>query len=191
MTRRVRLGNTFLLLALLPFFGGCSDGKVDSRAERGQRPVLGFSQVIAGANWNAANAESVRAAAKEAGIELRMEDARSSQQNQVAALRSFIKQRVDVIAFSPVIESGWEGVLREIRAAGIPVILMDRAIEVSDDSLYVSLVGGGTESSAQRAATSTTTVRAKSWANSWRPRAAASACCSLTAISWRWVLSKP
>ncbi len=50
-------------------------------------------------------------------------------------------QRVDVIAFSPVVETGWEVVLREIRSAGIPVILMDRTIEVSDDSLYVSLIG--------------------------------------------------
>ena len=103
--------------------------------------MLGFSQIVAEANWNAANTESIRKAAREAGIELRLEDAHRSQENQVAALRSFVSQRVDVIAFSPVVETGWEAVLREIRSAGIPVILMDRTIEVSDDSLYVSLIG--------------------------------------------------
>jgi simple sugar transport system substrate-binding protein len=103
--------------------------------------VLGFSQIAAEANWNTANTESIRKAARDAGIELQLEDADRSQENQVAALRYFVSQRVDVIAFSPVVENGWEVVLREIRSAGIPVILMDRAIEVSDDSLYVSLIG--------------------------------------------------
>ncbi len=56
-------------------------------------------------------------------------------------LRSYVRQGVDVIVFSPVVESGWDLVLTEIRSAGIPVILMDRNIEVSDDSLYVSHVG--------------------------------------------------
>jgi simple sugar transport system substrate-binding protein len=59
----------------------------------------------------------------------------------VATLRSFVAQHVDVIAFSPVVETGWDGVLREVRSAGIPVILMDRKIEITDESLYVSLVG--------------------------------------------------
>jgi simple sugar transport system substrate-binding protein len=103
--------------------------------------VLGFSPIVSWGNWNGANAESVRSAARDAGIEVRLEDARHSHEKQVATLRSFVRQRVDVIAFSPVVETGWEFVLREIRAAGIPVILMDRTIEVSDESLYVSMIG--------------------------------------------------
>jgi galactofuranose transport system substrate-binding protein len=121
------------LLTLLSLLGSCSDGR--------SQLVLGFSQLVAEANWNAANTESIRRAALDAGIELRLKDAQRSQEKQVAALRSFVSQRVDVIAFSPVVETGWEGVLREIRSAKIPVILLDRAIEVSDDSLYVSLIG--------------------------------------------------
>jgi simple sugar transport system substrate-binding protein len=96
---------------------------------------------VAQANWNTANSESIRKAAREAGIELRLEDANRSQEKQVAALRSFVAQHVDVIAFSPVVETGWEFVLREVRSAGIPVVLLDRTIEVADESLYVSLIG--------------------------------------------------
>jgi simple sugar transport system substrate-binding protein len=114
--------------------------------------VLGFSQVAAEANWDRANIESIRKAARDTGIDLRLNDARRSQQIQVAALRSFVSQRVDVIAFSPVVENGWETVLREIRSAGIPVILMDRAIEVGDDSLYASLVGSDFIEEGRRAA---------------------------------------
>src|SRR5690606_29269015 len=72
--------------------------------------------------------------------------------NQIKAIRSFIAQRVDVIAFSPVVESGWETVLREAKAAGIPVVLTDRAVDVSDDSLYVTLIGSDFVEEGRRAA---------------------------------------
>jgi len=103
--------------------------------------VLGFSQIGAESEWRTANTTSIQSAAPEAGITLRFSDAQQKQENQIKALRSFIAQRVNVIAFSPVVETGWETVLREAKAANIPVILTDRAVEVPDDSLYVSLIG--------------------------------------------------
>jgi len=130
----------FLSLLVL-LIAGCSDGSRDSRPARRPPLVLGFSQVAADANWDVANGASIRTAAHGAGVEVRLEDAHRSQEKQVASLRAFITQRVNVIAFSPVVESGWETVLGEIRRAKIPVILMDRAIEVSDNDLYVSLIG--------------------------------------------------
>jgi len=103
--------------------------------------VLGFSQVGAESEWRTANTESIKASAKEAGIELKFSDAQQKQENQIKALRSFIAQKVDVIAFSPVVQSGWGTVLREAKAAGIPVILSDRAVDEKDDSLWVSFMG--------------------------------------------------
>jgi len=144
--------NSLALLTMLTLLVGCSDGTSDQGAERNRQLVLGFSQLVAEANWNAANTESIRKAAQDAGIDLRLEDAHRSQERQVAALRSFISQRVDVIAFSPVVENGWEAVLREVREAKIPVILMDRAIEVSDESLYASLIGSDFVEEGRRAA---------------------------------------
>ena len=141
MRSRVRQNNSLALLSLLSLLWGCSDGTGEFGAQRKPQLVLGFSQVVAEANWDTANSESIRKAARDAGIDLRLEDAKRSQVTQMAALRSFVNQRVSVIAFSPVVETGWENVLREIRLAGIPVILMDRAIEINDESLYVSLVG--------------------------------------------------
>ncbi|WP_368563734.1 ABC transporter substrate-binding protein [Pseudoxanthomonas sp. UTMC 1351] len=117
----------------------CSGG---DKAAGGADPiVLGFSQVGAESEWRTANTESIKSAVQGAGIQLRFSDAQQKQENQIKALRSFIAQRVDVIAFSPVVESGWETVLREAKAANIPVILTDRAVKVTDDSLYVTLIG--------------------------------------------------
>ena len=131
-----------LAAAALATLVACSGGKPDSAAGDGTKPiVLGFSQIGAESEWRTANTASIQSAAPEAGITLRFSDAQQKQENQIKALRSFIAQRVDVIAFSPVVETGWETVLREAKAANIPVILTDRAVEVSDASLYLSLIG--------------------------------------------------
>jgi galactofuranose transport system substrate-binding protein len=103
--------------------------------------TMGFSQVGAESEWRTANTASIKAAAKEAGVTLKFADAQQKQENQVKAIRSYIAQKVDVIAFSPVVESGWDTVLKEAKAAGIPVILTDRAVKVADPSLYVTFIG--------------------------------------------------
>ena len=103
--------------------------------------VVGFSQVGAESEWRTANTESIKSAAKDAGIELKFSDAQQKQENQIKAIRSFIAQKVDVIAFSPVVESGWETVLKEAKAAKIPVVLTDRAVNTKDTSLYVTFMG--------------------------------------------------
>ncbi len=111
--------------------GGGGDDKI----------VLGFSQVGAESGWRTANTKSIQEAAAEAGYELKFSDAQGKQENQIKAIRNFITQRVDVIAFSPVVESGWGTVLKEAKDAGIPVILTDRAIDDPDTSLYKSFIG--------------------------------------------------
>lgn len=113
----------------------------DNGGKAGRRIVVGFSQIGAESAWRTANTESIKSEAARRGIELRFADAQQKQENQIKALRSFLAQGVDVIAFSPVVETGWEPVLREIRAAGIPVVLTDRVVDVSDESLYATFIG--------------------------------------------------
>ncbi|MEX3693898.1 ABC transporter substrate-binding protein [Paraburkholderia sp. BR14263] len=108
---------------------------------QGKPITLGFAQVGAESAWRTANTVSVKAAAKDAGVNLKFSDAQQKQENQIRAIRSFIAQKVDVIAFSPVVESGWEPVLEEAKRAKIPVVLTDRAIDVKDPSLYVTMIG--------------------------------------------------
>jgi simple sugar transport system substrate-binding protein len=127
--------------------------KSDSSGGGGSKQItLGFSQVGSESGWRAANTQSVKDAAKAAGINLKFSDAQQKQENQISAIRSYIAQKVDVISFSPVVVTGWDTVLKEAKAAGIPVILTDRSVETSDPSLYVTLVGSDFESEGERAA---------------------------------------
>jgi galactofuranose transport system substrate-binding protein len=130
-----RLATSLLSLALAGLtLAACS------RAPKDQRIVLGFSQIGAESEWRTANTESIKSAAATMNIDLRFADAQQKQENQIKALRTFIAQKVDVIAFSPVVATGWDTVLMEAKAAGIPVILTDRAV-TSDPSLYVGFLG--------------------------------------------------
>lgn len=139
----MRVFAALAILAALVSLGGCSKSETSAPAAGGgdQDITLGFSQIGAESEWRTANTNSIRTAADEAGIKLKFSDAQQKQENQIKAIRSFIAQRVDVIAFSPVVETGWETVLREAKAAKIPVILTDRAVDVTDDSLYVTFMG--------------------------------------------------
>jgi ABC-type sugar transport system substrate-binding protein len=137
---------TAVLLAGLVVVALSSCGQSDSGTGGGngtenEKITLGFSQVGAESGWRTANTTSIQDSAKAAGIDLRFSDAQQKQENQIKAIRSFVQQRVDVIAFSPVVESGWDTVLLEARDAGIPVVLTDRAVDSKDTSLYKTFIG--------------------------------------------------
>jgi ABC-type sugar transport system substrate-binding protein len=103
--------------------------------------TLGFAQVGAESGWRTANTKSIQDSAKTAGIDLKFSDAQQKQENQIKAIRSYIQQKVKVIAFSPVVESGWDTVLKEAKTANIPVVLTDRAIDSPDKTLYKTFLG--------------------------------------------------
>ncbi|WP_372630212.1 ABC transporter substrate-binding protein [Cohnella sp.] len=118
-----------------------SESAAATPAAADKKIVLGFSQVGAESGWRTANTNSIKDSAAEAGFELKFSDAQQKQENQIKAIRTFIQQKVDVISFSPVVESGWDTVLKEAKDAGIPVILTDRAVDSKDTSLYKTFIG--------------------------------------------------
>ncbi|MER5209273.1 ABC transporter substrate-binding protein [Streptomyces sp. NPDC002838] len=129
-----------------------SSSSSSSSGGGGKKITLGFSQVGSESGWRTANSDSVKASAKEAGFNLKFSDAQQKQENQISAIRSYIAQKVDVIAFSPVVVTGWDAVLTEAKKAKIPVVLTDRSVETSDESLYVTLVGSDFTDEGRRAA---------------------------------------
>ena len=119
-----------------PAPGGGSGGG----GEAGQM-TMGFSQVGAESGWRTANTKSIQEAAAAADVNLKFSDAGGEQENQISAIRSFVQQRVDVIAFSPVVRTGWDAVLLEAKNAGIPVILTDRAVDTQEKDVYKTFLG--------------------------------------------------
>ncbi|MEO2625446.1 ABC transporter substrate-binding protein, partial [Blautia wexlerae] len=93
-------------------------------------------------DWRTANTESMKSTfSEENGYELIFDDAQQKQENQLTAIRNFIQQEVDYILLAPVTETGWDTVLQEAKDADIPVIIVDRMVDVSDDSLYTTWIG--------------------------------------------------
>lgn len=114
--------------------------------------TIGFSQVGAESDWRTANTESMQTTfSEENGYELIFDDAQQKQENQITAIRNFIQQEVDYIVLAPVTETGWDTVLQEAKDAEIPVIIVDRMVEVSDDSLYTGWVGSDFKLEGQKA----------------------------------------
>jgi galactofuranose transport system substrate-binding protein len=126
---------TTILVLLIYTFSPAAFGRIDGKT------VVGFSQIGAESAWRIANTKSIKEAAEKAGMLLIYSDAQQKQENQIKAIRTFILQKVDVIIFSPVITSGWTAVLKEAKAAGIPVIVMDREVDKKDRDLYISFIG--------------------------------------------------
>lgn len=115
--------------------------------------VIGVSQVGAESGFRVTNTESIRSVfTEEAGYHLLFEDARQKQENQITAIRKFIQQQVDYIVLMPISETGWDSVLQEAKEAGIPVILVDRMVDVEDASLYAVHIGSDFRKEGARAA---------------------------------------
>lgn len=120
------------------------DSSSDSGEDSGSSDVItvGFSQVGAESDWRTANTESMQETfTEENGYELIFDDAQQKQENQITAIRNFIQQEVDYILLAPVTESGWDTVLQEAYDADIPVIIVDRMVDVSNDDLYTTWIG--------------------------------------------------
>lgn len=132
-TRKAFLRSTALVVAALAM--------PLAQAASGKKIKVGFAQTGAESAWRTANSASMKAEAEKRGIDLKFSDAQGKQENQIKAVRSFITQRVDAIVLAPIVETGWDPVLREAKRAKIPVILTDRTITTADESLYATFIG--------------------------------------------------
>ena len=118
------------------------EGEEKEAAADGDLITVGYAQVGAESDWRTANTESFKSTfTEENGYKLIFDDAQQKQENQLTAIRNFIQQEVDYILLAPVTETGWDTVLQEAKDADIPVIIVDRMVDVSDDSLYTTWIG--------------------------------------------------
>ncbi len=137
-----KIQKSMVLVAILTLLGSFSVFAAGEGETDDGKILVGFSQIGAESAWRIANTISIQEEAENRdNINLIFTDAQQKQENQIRSLRSFIDQGVDVIAFSPIVESGYGPVLLEAKEAGIPVILTDRAVDLDDESLWVTFMG--------------------------------------------------
>ena len=131
----VALASSLMLTVSL---AGC---KGKNSEQNDPKLLLGFSQIGSESAWRIGNTNDIEKQAENYEVSLMLENANQKQENQIAAIRRFIAYKVDVIAFSPIVEDGWDNVLTEAKNAGIPVILVDRDISSEQEDLTVCLIG--------------------------------------------------
>ena len=138
--KKIRLILPVLLCVLMT---GCgAPASAPSASEPQRLTVVGFSQVGAESDWRNANTRSMQAAfSPENGYRLILDDAQQKQEKQITAIRNFINQGVDYIVLAPTTERGWDTVLAEAKTAGVPVIIVDRMIEIADTDLFTCWIG--------------------------------------------------
>lgn len=129
-----------LLLAGAATVAACGPAAPNATPTGYQALVVGFAQIGAESEWRVANTVSIKETADQLGVELKFADGQQKQENQIKALREFIAMKVDVIGISPVVETGWDEVFREVKDANIPLILVDRRADVPDE-LYATYLG--------------------------------------------------
>ena len=139
------------IIALIPFIYLSIPKKTAEVEQQSGKLILGFSQIGSESAWRTRNTQSIFEAAEENDIQIIFDDAQQKQENQLKAIRSFIVYQVDVIAFVPIVEDGWDNVLTEAQEAGIPVIVVDRQIN-ADTSLYAGFLGENGLEEGRRAA---------------------------------------
>lgn len=148
-----------IVVAIALTLAGCSSnssepttGKEAANQNSVRKLVVGFSQIGAESAWRTAETKSIQEEAQKRGIDLKFSDAQGNMDKQIAAIHSFITQHVDAIILAPQKEKGWDQALKEAKDAHIPVILVDRGVDVSDQSLYATLIASDFVTEGHRAA---------------------------------------
>ena len=134
---KIKILTLFVLAAAL--MAGCR--QAEPPQPEADSILLGFAQLGAESAWRRGNTESIKTAAREAGVQLMLENAEQKQEKQISDIRSFIAYQVDVIAFAPIVEDGWDNVLMEAKAAGIPVLTTDRMVNTEQEGLIAGFIG--------------------------------------------------
>jgi simple sugar transport system substrate-binding protein len=147
--RIITLALTAMMTAAM--LAGCS-GTGSAKTGAAKKLVIGFAQVGAESGWRTAETASIKDMPNVyPNIDLKFSDAQQKQENQLKAVRAFIAEKVDIIAIDPVVETGWDTVLKEAQTAKIPVIIVDRSVN-SSASMYAAFLGSDMELEGQRAA---------------------------------------
>lgn len=118
--------------------GGNSSSKEDNADSENLK--IGFVQTANESGWRAAHTKSMEETFTKKGYSYKFIDGQGDQKVQIEGIESLINDGYDAIVLAPIVEDGWEETLNKAKAAGIPVIIVDRMVS-ADESLYSCWVG--------------------------------------------------
>ncbi len=141
---------------------GSAAAPADNAAAGGGAPTLngkptkvGFSQVESNGAWRLAQTASMQAEAQARGYELVYSDAGGSEAKQIADVDAMIAAGVQAIFLAPKSEGPLAQAVLRAKAAGIPVILLDRNVDqniAKPGQDYVTFIGSDFIEEGKRAA---------------------------------------
>jgi len=124
----VRLALSALLVLAL---AGCG-------RQSGTRHLVGFSQCNLGEPWRVAMNAEVAARAKDfPDLQIVYADAQQDNARQVADVENFLRQKIDLLMISPNEAKPLTPIVRKAFEQGIPVVVLDRAIEGDTYTVFI------------------------------------------------------
>lgn len=129
-----------LVLALMLVFSlAACNGKDKAKKDDGKITV-GVVQTNANeSDWRTANTKSMNEAFAEAGFETKMVFGEGDHAKQIAQAQQLIQEEVDYLVILGLQSAGWEDVAKAAKDAGIPLIMADRKLDLTED-LYTAMV---------------------------------------------------
>lgn len=106
-----------------------------------QLPVMGIVSTAAEDDRRENQAQILAQTAEQNGFEVLSMPVERTQEAQIEAIRALIVYQVDVIVFTPIVESGWDSVLREAQDASVPLIAVDKSVRQTENGLTIRYVG--------------------------------------------------
>jgi ribose transport system substrate-binding protein len=139
--------------------GGRSSGGADGRsnlaakAQRGEKIVVGFSQMENNGPWRIAETQSMRdeGAKRAAKYELLVTDAQGQTSKQVSDVEDLVARGVDVIFLAPREEQGFESALQAAQEKNIPIFMIDREVNGTAGQDFVTFIGSNFVDEGRRA----------------------------------------
>ena len=107
----------------------------------GEEIVVAFSQMEMNNAWRAAETASIQEEAEARGIKLIYTDANGDTAKQVSDVEDIVSQNPDVILMAPREFDGVAPALEAAKAAGIPVLLLDREAAGEPGVDFLAFVG--------------------------------------------------
>ena len=130
-----------VLMLMFTLLAACGKKDTETSATKEDKKItVGVVQTNANeSDWRTANTKSFNEAFATAGFEIKMVFGEGDHAKQISQAQQLIQEEVDYLVVLGLQSAGWEDVAKAAKTAGIPFIMADRKLDLSED-LYTAMV---------------------------------------------------